>query len=85
MRELRDVKTFTFSARRELGHNEDWRVDITLSGDDVRAYLYKEDNGIKMMMFGMNLKENKWDFDDFVSCVERNLYDYKVLYVEDYE
>lgn len=55
-----------------------WRVDIVHKTDEQEAWIYREDYGIKDLMFGC-----KWR-KDFYQLVEANFMQYKIGYYETY-
>ena len=59
-------------------------IDIVEWGQFVEAWLYRNDIGVKMMMWGEDLDVMGHTVDDFVRTVDANVREYIKQYERDY-
>lgn len=70
-----EIKTVTYDTEFR-----NFMVDVVETEYGYEAYLYKSNNGIKDLMFGLQEK----DIDEFVEIVEANLLEHMSIYEEEY-
>ena len=70
-----DIKTITYDVEFR-----NFMVDVVETDFGFEAYIYKNDHGIKSLMFGIGEK----DINKFMEFVEANLLEYMSKYEDDY-
>ena len=80
MVKIDNIKTTTYDA------GDGWRVDIVEMPGEYEAYLYREDYGVKSLMFGCPIDQNgeHWTVERFAELVQDGLDEYKAQYDNDY-
>ena len=80
MVKIDNIKTTTYDA------GDGWRVDIIEMPGEYDAFLYKENYGVKSLMFGCPITQNgeHWTVKRFIDLVEGNLPEYMATYKEEY-
>ena len=74
-----NIKTETFCAAWE---NQLFCVDVCEDAEEISAWLYRPNYGVKSFMFGYKVSDISRD--EFLDCVFSNLPDYAEDYDEEY-
>lgn len=81
MKQILTTNTFTYDMGKK------WRMDIVVmpKKDYAEAWIYREDYGIKSLMFGSSYNQSTCrTLDYFIDMAYANFYDYKEIYEEEY-
>ena len=68
---------------KETYKRGEYVIEISETGETYEVWIYREQYGIKMLMFGL-LKEDT-PLAEFIKIVERNFYNYAATYHDEYE